>query len=130
METIDLKMVSVQLRDDGIMHVHIKEGADMGISDAIQVVKAMGKLGNQKKFPVLLDCGEFATVDKEAREFWAKKKANIYTNADALAYNSFAHRMVADFYINNNKPEVPTQVFPDSESAIIWLKTIQPKQIK
>lgn len=130
METIDLRNVSVHLRNDGIMHVHIKEGADMGISDAIQVVKAMGKLGNEKRFPVLLDCGEFATVDKEAREFWAKRKANIYTNAGALAYSSFAHKMVADFYINNNKPEIPTQVFPDSEAAIMWLKTFQPKQIQ
>lgn len=74
MGTIDLKTVTVELREDGIMHVHIKEAADMGISDAMQVVKAMGKLGNQKKFPVLVDCDEFATVDKEAKEFWAKKK--------------------------------------------------------
>lgn len=130
MQTIDLKRVSVQLREDGIMHVHIKEGADMGISDAIQVVKAMGKLGNQKKFPVLVDCEEFATVDKEAREFWAKKKANIYTNADAVAYHSIAHKMVADFYINNNKPEVPTKIFLDKKSAIEWLKTFKTKEIQ
>lgn len=127
METIDLKAASVQLRDDGIMHVHIKEGADMGISDAIQVVNAMGKLGNQKKFPVLVDCEEFATVDKEARDFWAKRNANIYTSADAVAYHSFAHKMVADFYVNNNKPEVPTKVFLDNESAIEWLKTYRVK---
>src|SRR3989344_2284735 len=125
METIDLRSASVKLRDDGIMHVHIKEGADMGISDAIKVVKAMGQLGNQKKFPVLVDCEEFATVDKEAREFWAKKKANIYTNADAVAYHSFAHKMVAEFYVNNNRPEVTTKVFQDNESAIEWLKTFR-----
>lgn len=130
MGTIDLKTVTVQLREDGIMHVHIKEGADMGISDAIQVVKAMGKLGNHKRFPVLVDCDEFATVDKEAREFWAKTKANLYTKADAVAYHSFAHKMVADFYINNNKPEVPTQVFQDNESAIEWLKTFKNKEIQ
>ena len=129
METIDLKATTVQLRDDGIIHIHIKENADMGIADAIQVVRAMGKLGNQKKFPVLLDCGEFATIDKEAREFWAKKKANIYTNADAVAYNSFAHRMVAEHYVNNSQPEVPTEVFPDTESAINWLKKFRNKEI-
>lgn len=129
MNTIDLKTVTVELREDGIMHIHIKAGADMGISDAIQVVKTMGELGNHKKFPVLLDCDEFATVDKEAREFWANKKANIFTNADALAYNSYGHKMVAEFYISNNKPEVPTQVFSDNESAIAWLKTFQTKQI-
>lgn len=124
MGMIDLKKVTVELRADGIIHVHIKAGADMGVSEATQVVAAMGQLGNQKRWPVLVDCDEFATVDKEAREFWAKRKANIYSNA--VAYQSFGHKMVADFYISNNKPEVPTKAFSDNDSAIVWLKTIQP----
>lgn len=129
METIDLKTASVRLRKDGIMHIHIKAGADMELSDALQVLKAMGKLGNRKKFPVLIDCGEFASVDKEVRIFSASKEANIYTSADAVAYHSIAHKLVADFYVSHNKPEIPTEVFPDTELAIEWLKTFQVKKI-
>ena len=126
-ETIELKAASVHLRKDGIIHIHIKAGAEMEITDAIQIVKAIGKLGNRKKFPVLIDCGEFATVDKEVRIFSASKEANIYTAADAIAYHSFAHKLIADFYITHNKPEIPTEVFQDNESAIAWLKTFQAK---
>ena len=124
---IDLKASIVSLRDDGIMHVHIKSGAEMELNDAIKVVEAMGKLGNKKKFPVLIDCGEFASVDKEARTFSASKEANIYTSADAVAYHTFAHKLLADFYMNHNRPEIPTKVFQDNESAIAWLKTRKKK---
>ena len=123
MKTIELKTAIVSLRSDGIMHIHIKDGADMQLTDAIQVIEAIGKIGNKQKFPVLIDCGEFASVDKEVRIFSASKEANIYTCADAVAYHSLAHKLLADFYVNHNKPQIPTKVFPDNESAIVWLKT-------
>lgn len=123
MKTVELKTATVKLRDDGIMHIHIKEGNEMQLVDAVQVVETMGKLGNRQKFPVLIDCGEFATVDKEVRVFSASKEANIYTLADAVAYHSLAHKLLINFYVNHNKPDVPTKVFPNNEDAIVWLKT-------
>ena len=123
MGTIELKAANVHLRKDGIIHIHIKEGAEMEIADAIQIIKATGKIGNKKKFPVLIDCGEFASVDKEVRIFSASKEANIYTDADAIAYHSFAHKLVSYFYISHNKPEIPTKVFSDNGAAILLLKT-------
>ncbi|HXB41441.1 MAG TPA: hypothetical protein VNZ49_12920 [Bacteroidia bacterium] len=122
---IELRASTVSLREDGIMHIHIKSGAQMELTDAIKVIEAMGKLGNKKKFPVLIDCGEFASVDKEARRFSASKDANIYTLADAVAYHTLAHKFLADFYMNHNKPEIPTKVFEDNESAIAWLRTLK-----
>ena len=130
METIELKTASVHLRKDGIMHVHIKEGNEMQLTDAIQVVEAMGKLGMKQKFPLLIDCGEFASVDKEVRMFSASKEANIYTLAEAVAYHSFAHKLLADFYVNYNKPAIPTKVFQNNEEGIDWLKTFQKQESK
>ena len=65
MKTIELKTARVSLREDGIMHIHIKAGEEMHLDDAKRIVKAMGKLGNKKKFPVLIDCDEFSSVDKD-----------------------------------------------------------------
>jgi hypothetical protein len=123
MKTTELKATTVQLRDDGIIHIHIKEGYEMQLEDAIQVVETMGELGHKQKFPVLIDCGAFATINKDVRIFSASKEANIYTSADAVAYHTFAHKLLADFYVNHNKPSIPTKVFLDNESAIGWLKT-------
>jgi hypothetical protein len=123
MKTVELQTATVSLRNDGIMHIHIKEGNEMELGDAKEVIEAIGKLGNKQKFPVLIDCGEFATVDKDVRIFSASKEGNIYTSADAVAYHSFAHKLLADFYVNHNKPTVPAKVFKDNDSAIVWLKT-------
>ncbi len=123
MGTIELEAASVQLRADGIMHIHINEGREMHLNDAIKVVEAMGTLGNKQKYPVLIDCGEFATIDKGVRMFSAGKEANIYTSADAIAYHSFAHKLLIDFYVNHDNPSIETKVFDDNESAIVWLKT-------
>ncbi len=125
MHSIELKTTIVNLRKDGIMHVHIKGGAQMEFGDAIQVIEAIGKLGNKQKYPVLIDCEEFSSVDKEARIFSASKEASIYSYANAVAYHSLAHKLFADFYLKNDKPEIPTKIFPDNESAIVWLQTFR-----
>jgi hypothetical protein len=127
MKMIELKNTTVDLRKDGILHIHIKSRADMQLNDAVQVVEAMGELGKGKKFPVLIDAGDYTNIDKEVRIFSASPEGNIYTLADAVAYNSFAQKLIADFYLNNNKPSVPTKVFSDESKAVEWLKTFLKK---
>ena len=124
MKTIDLKKSVVSLLDEGILHIHLKGGAEIELEDAVLVVEAMGKLGDGKKYPVLIDAGEFVSVDKEVRIFSASPESNIYTLADAIAYVSLAQKLIADFYIKYNKPAVPTRDFPTKEEAIEWLKTL------
>jgi hypothetical protein len=120
--TIDLKTCKVTLREDGIMYVHIKDNTEMELQDAAKLIEAIGKLGNNEKYPILVDCGEFAAVDKEARLLFANKESNIFSLADAVAYRSLAHKLFADFYVKHYKPQVPTKIFPDKESAVNWLK--------
>lgn len=128
MKTIALKKATVHIRNDGILHIHIKSGADFVLDDAIEIVEKMGKLGNGKKFPVLIDSGDFARIDKEVRLFSASKESNLYTIADAIAYHSFAQKLIADFYVKHNHPTVPTKVFAGKADAIEWLKTFLIKQ--
>ena len=123
MKKIELKSAVVSLRDDGIIHIHIKGGTEMQIGDAILIVNAMGEIGNKKKHPVLIDCEEFASVDKEAWMYAESEIGNIYTSADAIAYHSLAHKLLADFFVKHNKLEIPTRVFSENEPAIEWLKT-------
>ncbi len=128
MHEIELKKSIVTLMDNGILHIYLKPGAEVELSDAILIVEAMGKLGKGNKFPVLIDAGEFTSVDKEVRIFSASEESNIYTLADAIAYYSFAQKLIADFYITHNNPVVPTKAFPTKEEAIKWLETFKKKQ--
>jgi len=127
MKKINLEKSVVELTDDGIMNIHIKEDQDIELNDAVLIVDAMGKLGEQKKYPVLIDAGEFSSVDKEARIFSASIESNIYTLADAIAYCNLAQQLMAQFYLKYNKPSIPTKVFADKEEAIVWLKSFKEK---
>lgn len=124
MNEINLEKATVSLLDEGIIHVHIKPACEIELSDAVYIVEAMGKLGNGKKHPVLIDAGSFSSIDKEARIFSAAAESNIYTIADAIAYYNLAQKLLADFYMKYNKPVIPTRTFPNKEEAIEWLKTV------
>jgi hypothetical protein len=128
MNVIDLEKATVSLLDENIIHIHIKTAREIELSDAVYIVEAMGKLGNGKKYPILIDAGSFSSVDKEARIFSAAAESNIYTMADALAYCNLAQKLLADFYIKYNKPVIPTRSFSDKEEAIAWLKTFVPRK--
>lgn len=121
MYTIDLKLTVVSLRDDGILHVHLKESAHITLTDAQETLKAMRVVGNGRKYPVLIDSGEFVIIDPEVRVFSASEEGNIYTIADAIAYHSLPQKLSANFYMAFNKPVVPTRTFSDKAEAIEWL---------
>jgi hypothetical protein len=125
MHQIELKKSIITLMDNGILHIHLKAGAEIQLSDAVLIVDAMGKIGKGKKFPILIDAGEFTSVDKEVRTFAASEESNIYTLADAIAYYSYAQKLIADFYIKHDHPVVPTRAFATKEEAIQWLETFQ-----
>lgn len=123
MKEIDLEKATVSLLDEHIIHIHIKSGREIELSDAVYIVEAMGKLGNGKKYPILIDAGSFSSIDKEARVFSAAAESNLYTVADAIAYYNLAQKLLADFYVKYNKPVIPTRTFPNKQEAITWLKT-------
>lgn len=125
MHEIELKKSVVTLLDNGIIHIHLKPGAEVVLSDAIQIVEAMEKIGKGRKYPVLIDAGEFTSVDQEVRIFSASEDSNMFTLADAIAYYSFAQKLIADFYIKNNGPVVPTKAFSNKTDAIKWLETFK-----
>ncbi len=120
---IDLKNISVERMEDGILHIHLKAGAEIGIADAVLALEAMEKLSEGKKRPVLIDAGEFSSVDKEVREFSAGSESNTFTLADAIAYDNIGQKLMATFYVNKNKPVVPTRLFSNKDQALAWLRT-------
>lgn len=125
MHEIELKKSIVKLLENGILHIHLKPGAEIELSDAVAIVEAMEKIGKGKKYPVLIDAGEFTSVDQEVRVFSAAEESNMFTLADAIAYYSLAQKLIADFYIKHNNPVVPTCAFSTKAEAISWLETFK-----
>lgn len=123
MKSIELKTALIQLRDDHILHLHLKSRSHIDMQVARDILEAMRMLGHGKKYPVLIDAGELVNIDPRVRVFSAGEEGNLYTLADAIAYHSLAQKLVASFYVTHDKPVVPTKTFSEKKDAIEWLKS-------
>lgn len=122
MTTINSEKAIVSLIENSIIHIHLKSNNEIALTDAQEVVESMRIVGEGKKFPVFIDAGEFVTIEDEVRSFSASKAGNIYTVADAIAVDNIAQKLLANFYLKNDHPKVPTKIFNNKHDALAWLQ--------
>jgi hypothetical protein len=104
-----------------ILRMKILDDASIEVEDAIQNYEAALSLTNGEKHLLLVDAQASVYVSKETRIYSAQPKPNSPL-AMALIVNSTANRLIGNFYINFNKPKVPTRLFPTEEKALRWLE--------
>ncbi len=125
MTSINSEKTIVSLIENNIIHIHLKSNQEIALNDAEEVLESMGIVGGGKKFPVFIDAGEFVSVDDDVRAFSASKVGNIYTVADAIAIDNVAQKLLANFYLKNDHPKVPTKIFNNKHDALAWLSEFQ-----
>ena len=124
-DKIECTSFTVHLREDGIMHYHVKAVGEFGINDLKEGMYAANEIGRGKKFYNIVTFEDFITVSAEAREFAASEESNQYTIADAFVVKNNALKLVGNFYLTFNKPKVPSKLFTDEDKAIAWLYSLQ-----
>ena len=127
MKSINLKKIRVTVLKEGILHIHLKSNCEITLNDALLGLEAMEKLSGKSKMPVFIDAGEYCSIEKEVREFSASEESNLYTLADAIAYDNIGQKLIANFYLHSNKPVVPTKIFASKKEALVWLRTFLKK---
>ncbi|MFL5753245.1 MAG: hypothetical protein ACJ76F_07560 [Bacteroidia bacterium] len=120
-EKLELRISSIQLREDGIMHIDIRGDELFVLKDVHELIEAAGKIGGGARFPNLITIGEYTIPDAEARKFASSPEGSIYKTADAFVIKSFSQVLVANFYVKVNKPFVPSHFFKKTEEAEKWL---------
>lgn len=123
LQQIDFKILSVALRSDGIVLVNIKANEEIDVANVKEVVSALEKIGNGKKFPLLIVAGEYTLPTPEARAYIATAESDPYASAEAYVIQSFSQKLVGNVFLSFNKPARPTRLFNSQEKAIQWLKT-------
>lgn len=113
----------IMIREDGIMHIHIKTSASFEIENSIEIVEAREQLAGGKKFPILYTSEyRFVTPSKEVKEYIStSNQRTALVVADAFVIGSFSQRLAAKIYLKLNKPSIPTEFFSTQEDAIEWL---------
>lgn len=123
-EIIDLGHSQIAMREDGIVQMNFYDKLEIDIKEAKEMVAATNELTHGKKVLVLNIAGSNTTATKEAREYAASKEAVEFTLAEAYVIRNLAQKILGTFYINFNKPLVPTKLFTSEEEAVIWLKSL------
>lgn len=125
MKTIQTKVAIIGYNTiERIVFMRILDGAEIELENAFQNQEAVRQLTNGEKHLLVVDARSVDVyVSKEARAFSAAFKENDPCIAKAFVINSTANRLIGNFYINFNKPKVPTKLFSTEEKAVEWLKS-------
>lgn len=122
MTSVNLNKSFVSLIDEQIVHVHLKTNQEIEFKDVQEIILAIGALSKGEKVPVFIDAGNFININQEAFTLSASEVGNIYTLADAIAVQNLGQKLLANFYLKNDDPKVPTKIFTDKKDALEWLK--------
>lgn len=119
---VELKKVSAQIIEDGIVLNHFKSGENIEVEDFYELSKVNYHLVKSKPYTVLASAEELTSFSVEARELVASKKFAGIAIAKALLISGLSQRIIGNFYIRVNKPYINTKLFTDREEAIKWLR--------
>jgi hypothetical protein len=120
LEEKKFKAFSMYLREDGIMNTVFEDNILITIADVAEALNWVESLGG-KRYLNLFEGGYNTDFDVFVREYASSAEENNYTIADAIITTTLSLNMVAKFYIQFNKPHMPTKVFKRRDEAIRWL---------
>jgi len=107
---------------DGIIRAVFFPGAEVGLADAVENIALTGRLTQGRRLPAMIDLRAVRSQSADARAYLAGPDADAVSSAVALVVSSPLSRMVGNFYLGFNRPNVPTRLFNDEVAAVAWLR--------
>ncbi len=105
---------------DRIVHARFHDGAMVSLADAEENIAATARIAGRPR-PVLIDLRLLRSQSAAARAYLAGPEATKVSTAVALLVASPVSRVIGNFYLGFNRPEVPTRLFGDGPEAEAWL---------
>ena len=90
-------------------------------------VAARLRLTNSQPCKLFMDIKSLKYISQSAREFSASGESTKLVQACAILAPSMITKLLANFFMSFNKPNLPMQVFTNKEKAFEWLKSIEVK---
>ncbi len=113
----------VSFQEEGIMRYQVNQIDELTLQNIVEYNEAVRQLGGGKAYCNLVVMKEFVQIGDDARKYAAAEESNMYTIADAFVIDSFALKIVGNFYMRYNKPVRPTRMFNTELDALKWLRT-------
>ena len=126
-KTIEHRTGTVSLNGD-IYRYRIREGAEISLEDAKELVTIGSELTKGIRVGAIVDARAHFTDTNESRKYFAEHTKKNQFAAVAIITSSLAQRLIVNFYINVDRPNVPTKMFGSEEEALKWLRKILDKK--
>lgn len=110
-------------RNDGILELQCGADTYYEMGHLMELLAVYKEFTGGKKVPMLHVVGPYTSIAPDARSWGASKEATRFAVAEAYVLKSLAQKLLANFYIKFDKPEVPTKFFKTIPEAEEWLKT-------
>ncbi|MBL7902705.1 MAG: hypothetical protein JNK73_11975 [Bacteroidia bacterium] len=120
--SIQLQKIRIQQIEEGIVENYFLSGESIEVEDFRELKQANIELMGQKPYTVLVTAEELTSFTREAREYVASKEYVGITIAKALLISGLGQRIIGNFYMKVNKPNIKTKLFSDRDKAIEWLR--------
>ncbi|MBA2612529.1 MAG: STAS/SEC14 domain-containing protein [Bacteroidetes bacterium] len=119
---LELSVFWTWMGEDGICRTKTKPLAEVTIVEAMENSVAVNSFYKEKKFPLLIDARNIKSMAKEARKHFSTNGRTTKINSMAIMVKSPLSRIVGNFFMGLNKPEMPACLFDDEAAAVEWLK--------
>lgn len=106
---------------EGILFFEYKSDLVLDLTIAQKVVSDRLMFQNERVFPVLCDVRGVVNSDKAGRDYLAQS-GSIMTKAVALLVHPNISQAMSKFYLEVNKPRIPTKVFTEKDLAVHFLQ--------
>jgi hypothetical protein len=110
----------IWLRPDGIVQLVWAPQTTVLIEDATAALEAMAQLTGGRRSPLLVDMHDTGSLDRPTRAELTRR--SDLQSAVALIVGTPLTRMMANFFLSVSKPQFPTRLFDNEESAVPWLQ--------
>jgi hypothetical protein len=118
-EYLENEFVKIWIEEGILFMVYKLEHIDMPYAKS--AVESRLKVSKGKSYPVFVELNKVKGVTKDARGFLAGGQAAELISASALWGVHEMIKMLANFYLALNQPDVPVKFFSDKHKALEWL---------
>lgn len=112
---------TISLCSDGIVEIITAPDFEFEIEHIKQNHAAIKEIAKNKKVLVLSIVGENGIASKAVREYVAKAPHKNFIKAEAFVIHSLSQKLMANFFLQVNKPIVPVKFFKSASEAEKWL---------
>lgn len=122
---VDISEALIQLRSDGIIHVHYKKDTSVDIELQLKMRTIYWEIADHRKSKFIFSADSGFSVTKAARENSIQMEAQSPILCYAIIASNLAHKLIANFYLLINKPRAGYKLFSTTEDAAAWLHTLE-----